>query len=53
MIQSWENLVTDGQKGRQTDESDLIGRCPTTSSVQKYIKFKIDKITKFYKNREY
>ena len=25
MIQSWENLVTDGQ----TDESDFIGRCPT------------------------
>ena len=25
MIQSWENLATDGQ----TDESDFIGRCPT------------------------
>ena len=25
MIQSWENLVTDGQM----DESDFIGRCPT------------------------
>ena len=37
MIQSWENLVTDGrrdgQKDRgtegQTDESDFIWRCPT------------------------
>ena len=25
MIPSWENLVTDGQ----TDENDLMGRCPT------------------------
>ena len=25
MIQSWENLVTDGQM----DEGDFIGRCPT------------------------
>ena len=25
MIQSWENLVKDGQ----TDESDFTGRCPT------------------------
>ena len=24
-IQSWENLLTDGQ----TDKSDFIGRCPT------------------------
>ena len=29
MIQSWENLVTDGQTDRQMDESDFIGRCPT------------------------
>ena len=36
MIQSWENLVTDGrtdrgtdgQTDRQTDESNFIGRCP-------------------------
>ena len=27
MIQSWENLVTDGQ----TDESDFIRRCPTNA----------------------
>ena len=35
MIQSWENLVMDGQTGRRTDESDFIGRCPTNASVQK------------------
>ena len=33
MIQSWENLVTDGRTNRQrdgqADESDFIGRCPT------------------------
>ena len=29
MIQSWENLVTDGQMGRRTEDSDFIGRCPT------------------------
>ena len=29
MIQSWENLVMYGRTDRQTDESDLIGRCPT------------------------
>ena len=33
MIQSWENLVTDGRTDErtdgQTDESDFIGRCPT------------------------
>ena len=29
MIQSWENLVTDGQTNGQTDESNFIGRCPT------------------------
>ena len=33
MIQSWENLVTDGRTdsltNRQTDKSDFIGRCPT------------------------
>ena len=38
MIQSWENLVKDGQTDRQADgqmaESDFIGRCPTLS-VQK------------------
>ena len=26
IIQSWENLVTDGQTEGQTDESDFIGR---------------------------
>ena len=26
MIQSWENLVTDGWADRQTDKSDFIGR---------------------------
>ena len=31
MIQSWENLVTDGQ----TDKSDFIGRCPT--NVERFI----------------
>ena len=25
MIQSWENLVTDGQTDGQTDECDFIG----------------------------
>ena len=29
MIQSRQNLVTDGRTDRQTDESDFIGRCPT------------------------
>ena len=31
IIQSWENVVTDGRTdtGRYTDESDFIGRCPT------------------------
>ena len=29
MIQSWENLVTDGRTDGQTDESDFIRRCPT------------------------
>ena len=29
MIQSRENLVTDGRTGRQTEESDFIGRCRT------------------------
>ena len=29
MIQSRENLVTDGRTDGQTDESDFIGRCPT------------------------
>ena len=31
MIQSWENLVTDGQ----TNESDFIGRCPTNVECPK------------------
>ena len=33
MIQSWENLVMDGQTDAQTDaqsdKSDFIGRCPS------------------------
>ena len=29
MIQSWENLVADRQTDRQTDQSDVIGCCPT------------------------
>ena len=29
MIQSWENLVTDGWADGRTDESDFIGRCPS------------------------
>ena len=37
MIQSWENLVTNGQTNRQTDESDFIGRCGLTSSVQNWM----------------
>ena len=36
MIQSWENLVTDGRTDRQTDESDFIGRCPTNVERPKY-----------------
>ena len=45
MIQSWENLVTDGRTtdgridGRtdgQTDESDFTGRCPTDVERPKY-----------------
>ena len=45
MIQSLENLVTDGrrygktddrQTDRQTDESDLIGHCPTKVERPKY-----------------
>ena len=38
MIQSWENLVTDGQ----TDKSDLVGRSPTnaeTCTKNKYVCF--------------
>ena len=35
MIQSWENLVTDGQTDkrtdRQTDKSDFIGHCSTNT----------------------
>ena len=34
LIQSWENLVTDGQIDGQTDESDFIGRCWLTPSSQ-------------------
>ena len=33
MIQSWENLVTDGQMDGQTDERDFLGRC--TSNVER------------------
>ena len=29
MIQSWEDLVTDGGTNGKTDESDFMGRCPT------------------------
>ena len=29
MIQSWENLVTDGQTDGQAGESDFLGRCST------------------------
>ena len=29
MIQSSENLVTDGRTDGQADSSDFIGRCPT------------------------
>ena len=29
MIQSRENLVTEGQTDAQRDESDFKGRCPT------------------------
>ena len=43
IIQSWENLVTDGQTHRRTDgqtdrqmdESDLKGRCPTNDERSK------------------
>ena len=34
MIQSWQNLVTDGQ----TDESDFIERCPTNVEHPNYVK---------------
>ena len=37
MIQSWENLVTDRRKDRQTDKQiDFIGRCPTIIERSKY-----------------
>ena len=48
MIQSWENLVTDGRTdGRtdgQTDESDFIGRCQTNVErpTRKYWKVQIN-----------
>ena len=29
MIQSWENLATEGQIDRGTDKSDFIGHCST------------------------
>ena len=35
MIQTWGNLVTDGQ----TDENDFIGRCPTNVERPKDIKY--------------
>ena len=38
-IQSWENLMTDGQKDGRTDgrtgESDFTGRCPTNAERPK------------------
>ena len=40
MIQSWENLVTDGQTDRQ---SDFIERCPTNVEVQKCFNKSIEK----------
>ena len=36
MIQTWENLATDGQtEDRKTDESDYIERSPTNVNHQK------------------
>ena len=35
MIQSWENLVTNGQTDGQTGESDFIGCCPTNGERPK------------------
>ena len=48
MIQSWENLLTDGQ----TDQSDFIGRCLTNVKrpINKWIKKKrFQKTSKFQK----
>ena len=42
MIQSWENLVTDG---RTTDENDFIGRCPT--NVERPIWVKSESVLEF------
>ena len=36
MIESWENLVTNGRTDRVTDETDLIGRCPNNVERPKY-----------------
>ena len=41
IIQSWENLLTDGWTDRRTEgqknESDFIGRCPTNVERLKVI----------------
>ena len=42
MIQSWQNLVTDGRTDRQIDESDFTGRCPTNIERLKAFKSKMN-----------
>ena len=52
MMQSWENLVTDGgTEGRtdgktdgQTDESDFIGHCPTNVDRPTYFLIKLPSV---------
>ena len=46
MIQSSENLVTDGRTDGQANDSDFIGRCPTNLERPKQNKW----INKFLKN---
>ena len=52
MMQSWENLVADGQTERrtdgktdgQTDESDFIGHCPTNIERPTYFLIKLPSV---------
>ena len=44
MIQSWENLVTDGRTDGQTDESDFVGRCLTNVKRPKEQSFEVTKL---------
>ena len=38
MVQSWESLMTDMRRDRQTNESDFIGSCPTNVEHQAKLK---------------